>query len=152
VKLSAKIAALKKRRPPKPAVRPKGGTIAPLFWAWSAVALVVVGAGTLAAFEFFVWNKVPPALVGKWKVEDGALGGGTFEFSRNGDLVIQRKNQNQEASHIKGRALVEGKNLHTTLHNPLARRDQTQTITIIELTANSLMLEFENGDVLRMAR
>jgi uncharacterized protein (TIGR03066 family) len=152
MKLSAKLAALKKRKQTKPAVRPTGAKFTSRFWACLVLALVATGAGTLGVFEFFIWNKVPPALVGKWQVEDGALGGGTFEFFRNGNLVILHKNQNQDASQIKGRAFVEGKTLHTTMRNPVARRDQTQTITIIELTANSLILEFENGDVLRMVR
>lgn len=153
MKLSAKIAALKKRKQAKPVVRrPKAGVFTPWFWAWLALALAVAGAGTLAVYEFFIWNKVPPALVGKWQVEEGAQVGGTFEFYRNGNLIIQLKNQKQDYPPIKGLCGGGCKTLLTTMPNPLTLGEQSQTIAIRQLTAKSLILEFENGDVLKMVR
>src|SRR5579862_2637496 len=152
--LSSKLAALKKQQAAKRAkanpARHQGGE-SPLWrWAWALMGLLVAGAGTLAVFEFFVWNKIPPALVGKWQVEEGPEGTGTFAFSRNGTLLVQLKNQKSDYN-LKAKAVVKGKTLVTTSTNPLTQQEQIRTSTIRELTAHSLILEFESGDILRMA-
>jgi uncharacterized protein (TIGR03066 family) len=116
-----------------------------------ALGLMVAGAATLAVFEFFIWNKVPPALVGTWKVQEGSKGGGTFEFSRNGTLLVHLKDPKNDFN-LKARAVVQGKTLQTTTYNPQTLQEQTHTSTIVELTARSLILEFENGEVLKMVR
>jgi uncharacterized protein (TIGR03066 family) len=123
-----------------------------LWWlAWLGLGLVVAGAGTLAVLEFLIWNKVPPALVGTWEVEEGPQYGGTFTFARNGNLVIHLKNQRSDYT-IRARAVVEGKTLLTTTYNPQTREEETHTITILELTAHSLVLELDNGEVLKFVR
>src|SRR5262249_13444916 len=88
MKLSARLTALKKQKQSKPrqagsGQRP-GGRFSRWGLAWLALGLMAAGAGTLAALELFVWNKVPPALVGTWEVEEGPQYGGTFAFSRTG--------------------------------------------------------------------
>jgi hypothetical protein len=47
---------------------------------------------------------------------------------------------------------VEDRTLWTTTQNPSTRQESTRKSTIRELTAKSLILEFENGDVLRLVR
>jgi uncharacterized protein (TIGR03066 family) len=152
MKLATKLAKLQQRkhRQDKPG-RPQGRTFGLRGWAWVALCLTVAGAGTFAVFEFFIWNKVPPALVGKWQVEEGPEYGGTFEFSRHGTLEVRLKSQGQEFN-LKSRVTVKGKTLRTTPQNSFARQEETRQWTILELTADSLILEMENGQVLKMVR
>jgi uncharacterized protein (TIGR03066 family) len=131
--------------------RPTGGILGLPLWLWLAFVVTVAGGGTLAVFELFVWNKVPPELVGQWDVEGGPLSGGTFDFSRNGDLEMRVKKQGKEIS-LKGRVVVEDKTLLTTTRNGLTGQEETTKSTIRELTARSLIIELESGDVLKMAR
>jgi hypothetical protein len=51
---------------------------------------------------------------------------------------------------LKSRAVVDGKTLLTTAYNPQTFREETHASTILELTAGTLVLELENGDVLRL--
>src|SRR5262249_1598409 len=64
---------------PRPGSR-QGGPLSLPRWAWLALGLLLAGGGTLAVFEFFIWNKLPPGLAGKWVVQGGPMSGGTFEF------------------------------------------------------------------------
>src|SRR5262245_27051410 len=56
---------------------------------WIVLGVLLAGGGTLAVFEFLIWNKVPAALVGTWDVQTGSLAGGAFEFSRDGTLRMR---------------------------------------------------------------
>jgi hypothetical protein len=120
-------------------------------WAWLAVGLLLAGSSTLAVFEFFIWNKVPPELVGTWDVEEGPLSGGTFAFSRNGNLQMHFKKQGKDIA-LRGRVAVEDRTLFTTTQNALAGHEETTTSVIRELTARSLIIELDSGDVLKMGR
>jgi hypothetical protein len=155
MKLSAKLAALKKQQQTKAAEsragrRPRGKIFA---WSWClpVLVLLVAAGGTLGVLEFFIWNKVPPALVGTWDVEPGQQFGGSFTFSRTGNLVVHLKDKTGSFD-LQSRAVVDGRNLQTTNYNPQTRREESHTGTILELTAESLILELENGDVVRMVR
>jgi hypothetical protein len=152
LKHSAKHAPLKKRHQSKPQAGNQQGYGFSLWGiAWTVLGMMVIAAGTVAVLEFFVWNKVPPALVGKWKIEDGPLAGGTFEFSRNGDMAVKDKNQ-KGVSQLKAKAVLEGKTIVTTSSNPLTREQLIHTSTVRELTATTLVIELESGDVLKMVR
>jgi hypothetical protein len=131
--------------------RPKGGVLGLALWVWLAFIVIVAGGGTLAVFELFVWNKVPPELVGAWDVEGGPLAGGTFDFSRNGNLLMRFKKQGQQIT-LKGRVAVEDKTLYTTTHNAQTGHDETTQSVIRELTARSLIIELDSGDVIKMGR
>ena len=120
-------------------------------WMWLAVVVTVAGGGTLAVFEWFVWNKVPPELAGKWDVDSGPLAGGTFDFSRNGDLEMRFKKQGKEIN-LKGRVAVEDKTLFTTTQNAQTGYTETTRSIIRELTARSLIIELDSGDVLKLGR
>jgi hypothetical protein len=94
---------------------------------------------------------VPPALVGKWQVQEGLQSGGIFEFSRNGQLLIRLKDSRSERP-LKARVVVSGKKMVTTTQDPFTRQEQSDTSYIRELTANTLILELEQGKVLKMVR
>jgi hypothetical protein len=149
------LATLKQRRQTiqkkdKPG-RPKGGKFTRWHWAVLGLGLLLVGGGTWAALEFFVWNKLPPALVGKWEVQGGPMSGGTFQFFRNGTLETRHK-KDQTYSMLRASVAIEGKTLLTTTQDPGTGREQTRKSTIRELTANFLAIELEDGAVLKMVR
>jgi hypothetical protein len=154
MKLSFQLATLKQRKQTKqPEAKPgpqNGGTWTRLRWDWLALCLILGVGGTLAVFEFYIW-KVPPELVGKWQVEEGPEYGGTFRFFRNGALAVHLKTKKTDFF-LKGHVTVEDKTLRTTTQNPLTKLEETRASTIRELTAESLILEFENGEVLRLVR
>jgi uncharacterized protein (TIGR03066 family) len=155
MKLTVKVAALKKRKhtnagESKPG-RPSGGKSTLRRWAWAGLCLLVAAAGTLAVLEFVIWNKVPPALVGKWQIEEGPHYSGTFEFSRTGQMTVHLRNHKNDF-HWKSRVGVDGKTIRSTTVNAQTREEETHESTILELTAHSMILELENGEVLKMAR
>jgi len=146
--LSSKLAALKNRKQAQLATRDqKSRQRSWPRWRWLFASLLLVTGSTLAVFEFFIWNKVPPALVGMWEVQAGSLSGGTFEFSRNGALRMRHKNAD-----VAWRVVVEGKNLLMSTQSALTGIEATQRGVIQELTPNSLVLELEKGEALKMVR
>jgi hypothetical protein len=158
MKLSTRIEQIKRqkdaKRPKRPTPRPgrRGGRK----WTWkhgalAALWLLLATGGAWAALELFVWNKLPPELVGKWQVQAGPMAGGAFHFSRYGTLEIH-VNSKGKANVLKGRVAVEDKTLQITSHNPRSQQDETRQSIIRELTANTLLLELESGEVLKMTR
>jgi hypothetical protein len=149
--LNSKLAALKKRKTHKPtAAAPasrKAGKFGVPRWAWIALALLVVGGGTLAVFEFLIWTKVPPALVGTWEVQHGSLSGGTLTFSRDGTLQMRHR-----TADVRWNVSVQDKALVMTTRSAYGPAEQTQRGFIRELTANSLVLELDKGEVLTLVR
>jgi hypothetical protein len=135
---------------PRPGPQKPGKSALPR-WAWVALGLLLAGGGTWAVFEFVIWNKVPPALVGKWEVQGGPLAGGTFEFFRSGTVLMRYRTQETTVT-LNGRAAVQGQALLITTQSPETRLAKTQRSIIRELTANSLRVELEKGDVLAMVR
>jgi hypothetical protein len=153
MKLSSKLARLKLQKAKETASVPSEARTKGAVRNWIAliVCLLFAAGGTWAVLEIFVWHKLPPALVGAWEVQGGPMQGGTFEFLGDGTLTI-RTNHGPD---VKARAAVDGKTLATTItaaQNPGMLRDETRKSTIRELTPNSLVLELERGDVLKMAR
>jgi uncharacterized protein (TIGR03066 family) len=135
------------RQPTKPSA---GNHLVPRI-ALIVSCLVVAGSGTWALCEFVIFNNLPPELVGKWVVEGGEQDGATFDFSRAGFVEAHMNNKGREVV-LKGKAAVENKKLLITTQNPNTRQDETRVSTIRELTATSLIVEFETGEVFRMAR
>jgi len=152
MKLSSRLAKLMrdKAKPTegKPPAQENGRKFKLWHWALGALCLLVTGGGTWAVLKVFVWNKVPPELVGTWEVKDGPMKGGTFNFFPNGTLEIR----SVQGPFIRARVAVDGKKLSTTTKNPSTLRDETRTSIIQDLTENSLVLELERGDVLKMVR
>jgi hypothetical protein len=151
MKLSSQLAKLKLKKikgaEPQP-VQTKRGKSAWKNWLALIVCLLFAGVGTWGVLAFFVWENLPPALIGKWEVQDGPMQGGTFEFARDGTLEIRVNDGKQ----FKARARVDGKTLVQTTQDPASLREETRKSTIQELTPNTLVLELERGAVLRMAR
>ena len=154
MKLSNQVAALQKRKWTKAMATHRGQDQARSGswrrWLWLALGLLVVGAGTLAVFEFFVWTKVPPALVGLWEINEGPPKGSTFEFSRRGEMEFIPNGG--ERNPFKARVVVRDKTLVMIEKDRRTEKEVSTKSTIRELTANTLILELENGDVLRMVR
>jgi hypothetical protein len=158
MKLSAQIEHLKRqkiaRKPKQPLPRParrEGRKWTRRHWALAALWLLLAAGGAWAALEFVVWNKLPPELVGKWQVKEGPMAGGAFYFSRFGTLEIHGNNQGRTYT-LKARVAVADKTLLTTTQNPRSQQDETRQSVIRELTASTLILELESGEVLKMAR
>jgi uncharacterized protein (TIGR03066 family) len=155
MKLSSQLAQLRQERKARQAaarpVRPQGGNVSRWRWALIAGGLLLAGGGTWAVLENFVWLKVPAALVGTWEVSEGAMARGTFAFARDGTVAIHADAGGTDYI-VTGRATVDGKTLSMTSRDTRTRREQTRTSTIHELTATTLVLELENGQVLRMVR
>ena len=66
-------------------------------------------------------------------------------------MAVKDKNQ-KGVSQLKAKAVLEGKTLVTTSSNPLTREQLVHTSTVRELTATTLVIELESGDVLKMVR
>lgn len=148
----AKLKQQKQRKPATPGPHPQRGRAGWPRWVWVALALLVLaGAGTWAVLEFVVWNKVPPELVGTWEVQGGPMSGGTFAFSRDGTLKIRHRGQETDSA-MNARVAVEDKTLLTTTKHPQTGQEDTRRSTIRELTAQSLVIELEKGEVLKMVR
>jgi uncharacterized protein (TIGR03066 family) len=125
--------------------------IAPSTMILLALAVVLAGVSTLAVYEFFVWTKVPPELVGLWEVEEGPQKRGTFEFSRDGTMEVHFTNNKKHVSH-KTRVSVKDRTLSIAARGFLGQENGTSECAIRELTADTLVLELERGDVLKLVR
>src|SRR5262249_32674194 len=100
---------------------------------------------------FFVWSRLPADLVGKWVVEGGPQDGATFDFSRNGTLEAHLNDKGMTRI-LQATVAVKDRTLLVTTRNPHTRQDETRSCVIRELTDRSLIVEFEKGEVFRMAR
>jgi hypothetical protein len=152
MKLSARMAKLRKRKPAHAAAdsRPPFAVSAST-WVLLGLCLALGGVGTLAVYEFFIWTKVPPELVGLWEVDEGPQKGGTFEFFRDGTMEVLLKAKGKTVTH-KTQVSVRGKTLFMTTRDPLTREESTNEGMIRELTRDTLIVELERGDVLKMMR
>jgi hypothetical protein len=134
------------------AVGARGTAIcSPSTWLLLGLFLGLAGVGALAILEFTIWNEVPPALVGLWEIQEGPQQDSTFEFFRNGTLEVHLQEKKKDVPyktqvHMRGRTLVEIKK------DPFTREQKTSESLIRELTADTLILETEKGDVLKMVR
>jgi hypothetical protein len=123
----------------------------PRRWAVPALCLILAAAGTVAVCELVVWNRLPAELVGMWVVEGGSQDGATFEFSRSGALEAHLDNKGMERI-MKATVAVKDRTLYVTTQNPHTLQNETRSCLIRELTARSLIVEFEKGEVFHMAR
>jgi hypothetical protein len=164
MKHSALVAKLREQKQAKPEkirlARTQPAEAAPVVhkvsmlarWRWPLLGAGLVGAGIAiwALCYFVIWNTVPAALVGKWTVQGGPMKGGVFQFYRSGALEVHHE---KSATMIMARVTVNDKTLLMTTHDTTSGQgDTTKKITIRELTESSLILELENGDVLKMVR
>lgn len=153
MKLSAKIEELKRRQAAKSGADGGGGVaISSATWVLLGLLVIFAALATWAVFEFFVWSKVPPALVGLWEVEAPApQKGGTFEFFRSGSMEAVLKLKKKDVIQ-KARISVRDKTLWMIPRDSEGGEEATSKFIIRELTADSLILEPEKGSVLRLVR
>jgi hypothetical protein len=112
---------------------------------------IAVAASTFALFEYVIWAKIPPALVGKWVVEGGDQDGATFDFSRNGKM-LGRINVANNTHWINARVRVEDDFLITTTWHPQTGQENTTKQTIRTLDDQTLNLVDQRGQILRLVR
>jgi uncharacterized protein (TIGR03066 family) len=129
------------RRPPRTGLR----------WLLAGVCILLTAGTTWAVFEYFVWNRLPSELVGKWVVEGGEQDGATFDFYRNGTMTGRINVQGKEGI-IDARVRVVNHTLYITTLNPHSGSHERRTQDIESLTRTQLVLVDENGTRFQMAR
>jgi uncharacterized protein (TIGR03066 family) len=120
-------------------------------WGIALLVVVLTAAGTFALFEYVLVSKVPPELVGRWRVVGGQMDGFVMEFTRQGAMT-GRKTATDEEPIIEGRARVSGKTLSTTTLNPYTGKEDTGTQAIVSLTATEFVTEDAKGMRISMQR
>jgi hypothetical protein len=128
----------------------------PWRWVWLGLCFLAAATATWAlatwGLEYVLPSKLPTELLGKWVVVGGPQDGATFDFSRSGAMV-GRVNIDGREGIINARCRVEANTLFSTTTNPRTGLEkQTRTQKIRSLTATSLVLEDESGQVLRLER
>jgi hypothetical protein len=122
-------------------------------WAILTLCLLLSCGGSWALFEFVIVSRLPPELVGKWEVSEGKHRGAVFDFSRRGTLEAHFDSSDPNMMNVvQADVAVQDERLLVTTQNPNTRRYETRVCAIRELTANSLIVEFEKGDVFKMVR
>jgi hypothetical protein len=120
------------------------------------LALLTAG-GVVAFFEFvvpnlpFFFSSIPSELVGKWVVLEGPQEGATFDFFHNGEME-GRVNVGGKEGIINARIRVAGKNLISLTRHPRTGAEETRSQIIHTLTDKELVLEDEQGNLLKMER
>jgi uncharacterized protein (TIGR03066 family) len=118
----------------------------------AAVALIaVVTVASFAVFAFILPGKLPPELVGEWRVVGGDMHGMTLEFKRNGTMIGKAIVDGKDHL-LEGQAEVTGTTLRTTTTNPFTGRSETGTQTIVSLTETELVTEDAKGTRITMKR
>jgi hypothetical protein len=153
MKLSARLETLKQQKRAEGADAGKDKRTTPWFgastWVLLGLGLALGGVGDLAVRDFLI--KIPPELVGFWEIQEGPQKDGTFEFFRNGTLEVRLPAKKKDILH-KTQVSVHDKTLVMTTKDPISREETKNEGVIRELTANTLILELEKGDVLKMVR
>jgi hypothetical protein len=116
---------------------------------------VLIGGAAWAALELIVWNRLPSELVGKWVVVEGQMEGATFQFYRDGSMVATAMLGRQQRT-LKGRVEIGKQNtlkiLYVTARDNETGEDYTVAKVIRVLNARQLVLEDEQGKLLRLER
>src|SRR5262245_35396207 len=120
-------------------------------WLVGLVCIALVAGASFVAFELLLPGKIPPELVGEWRVVGGQMDGTIFEFQRNG-AMIGKKTIDGKPHIIEGTADGTGQMLSTTTTNPLTQRAETGTQTIVTLTKTEFVTEDPKGTRIRMVR
>lgn len=136
---------------PRPTPAPLAAQSSVKYYALLAVCLVVACGGTWAIMEYYVWNRLPSALVGKWVIVGGDQDGATFDFYPNGTM-IGNVNVNGNEHRIDAQVAVEENSLFITTKHPKTGQVDTRTQTIKTLNAKELVLQDEKKNVFRMER
>lgn len=135
--------------PPSPVAKPFSSRHG---WLLAFLA-VVVFLGTWGIFELVVWSKLPQQLIGTWVVVEGPseYKDAIFDFYRNGTME-GKVNMMGDTGIIKASVRVEGNKIYSTSRHPQTGETKTQVQIIRTLTATELVVEDEQGKILKMKR
>jgi uncharacterized protein (TIGR03066 family) len=115
----------------------------PRLWLALLLCLAVSSVVSFAVFKLVLVPTMPPELVGTWQVTAGPLRGATLEFRGDGSAIaILHKGGKKETTHSSAR--VEGKQLVLTTRDDTPGKVDVVTQTIVELTADELVLRDED--------
>jgi uncharacterized protein (TIGR03066 family) len=120
---------------------------------WAVIVLIValVAGASYAAFAFLLPGRIPPELVGQWRVVGGQMDGAVFEFHRGGAMIVTMHRDGKEWR-MDGTAEVDGTTLRTASVNPITDRKETGEQTIVILTETELVTEDSKGTRVSMVR
>ncbi len=115
------------------------------------LAALLAATSVWAFFEFVVWSQIPSELVGKWVVLEGPQEGATFDFFRGGTMKGKVNIEGREGI-VNGHVRLDGKNLLWTTKHSQTGAEDTRSKFIRTLTAKNLVLEDQQGGLLKMER
>jgi uncharacterized protein (TIGR03066 family) len=115
------------------------------------ICLVGSSAASFVVFKYVIDPGIPRELIGTWQVTDGALRGATLEFREDGTAIAIMHKQGKKAV-TNSSARVEGKQLFLTTRDDATGKDETVTQTIVELTAEALVIRDEDQMTYHMRR
>src|SRR5262245_25998950 len=119
---------------------------------WLILLLCLAGSAAASYVVFkYVVVKIPPELVGTWEVTQGPLRGATLELRRDGSAVATRTERGQKMVTDQS-VRVDGKSLFLTTTDEKTGKDDTVTQTIVELTADTLVIRDEDKRTYHMKR
>jgi hypothetical protein len=125
------------------------------WFAWLLILTCLVGGGVTTYFllEFFIWPRIPSALVGQWRAQDG-IQDVTLEFLPNGAFKARAKVAGKEGV-VHARAQLDDANekvLHIISVNPETGKEVKKTHIIRALTEQELVMEDPTGGVSKFVR
>ncbi len=120
---------------------------------WLVLLLCLAGSSLVSfvVFKHLIEPTVPPELVGSWEVTAGPMRGATLDFHSDGTAeAVMYKHGKKATTHST--AKVEGKTLFLTNRDDSSGKEETVTQTIVELTADELVLRDEDQITYPMKR
>jgi uncharacterized protein (TIGR03066 family) len=120
-------------------------------WVVILLFVSVVAGVSFAAFDRFIPARIPPKLVGEWRVTEGPVLGMTLEFRRDGAMLGKAMIAGKEAE-IEGTAEVTGDTLRTTTKNPYTGAQDTGVQTIVTLSDSEFVTRDSTGTRIVMRR
>lgn len=120
---------------------------------WLILLLCLAGstAVSFVVFKLTLVPAVPPELVGSWEVAAGPLRGWSLDFRRDGTAIATRYERGQKIV-TDYSAKVEGKSMLLTTRDEKTGKDDTVTQTIVELTADELVIRDDTQRTYHMKR
>jgi hypothetical protein len=136
--------------PPVPERRPRR------WLAWLLAPFILVGAGilTCALIDNVLWPRIPAALVGTWRAQEGPQAGVTLKFQRNGAFEA-RMAMGETGAVVHAVAETDSgddKVLRIVSTDPQTGQKTTKMHLIKSLTDRELVLQDPTGMVSRLVR
>lgn len=122
-------------------------------WKWAlALLFISLTAGvTYAVFHFIILSKIPPEVVGTWRVEGGEMHGTRMTFHRNGTFKSLVRLDDGRDVLVEARVELRDKTLRFVYANPATGRNDTRTQTIKSLTPTEMIVQ-EGGGTSKLVR